>query len=137
MAIILKQSNNRIFDTLPEEPSEDEKVDRSLVSTYFKKMYKSAARNFVLDEGIRLDGRKTNEVRSIWSEIDYLPSAHGSAVFTRGETQSLTTVTLGTKLDEQMIDGAMNSGYNRFILHYNFPAFSTGEARPNRWTRSS
>ncbi len=103
-----------------------------LVSTYFKKMYKSAARNFVLDEGIRLDGRKTNEVRSIWSEIDYLPSAHGSAVFTRGETQSLTTVTLGTKLDEQMIDGAMNSGYNRFILHYNFPAFSTGEARPNR-----
>ena len=125
----IKQS---YIDTLPKEPTEEEKVDMSLVSTYFKKMYKSAARNFVLDEGTRLDGRKTNEVRPIWSEIDYLPSAHGSAVFTRGETQSLTTVTLGTKLDEQMIDGAMNSGYNRFILHYNFPAFSTGEARPNR-----
>ncbi|WP_338769110.1 polyribonucleotide nucleotidyltransferase [Bernardetia sp. ABR2-2B] len=125
----IKQS---YIDTLPEEPTEDEQVDMKLVSTYFKKMYKSAARNFVLDEGTRLDGRKTNEVRPIWSEINYLPSAHGSAVFTRGETQSLTTVTLGTKLDEQMIDGAMNSGYNRFILHYNFPAFSTGEARPNR-----
>ena len=80
---------------------------------------------------IRLDGRKLNEIRPIWSEIDYLPNAHGSAVFTR-ETQSLTTVTLGTKLDEQMIDGAMHNGYNKFILHYNFPGFSTGEVRPNR-----
>lgn len=128
----IKAIKQSYIDTLPEEPTEDEKVDMKLVSTYFKSMYKKAARNFVLDEGTRLDGRKTNEVRPIWSEIDYLPSAHGSAVFTRGETQSLTTVTLGTKLDEQMIDGAMNSGYNRFILHYNFPAFSTGEARPNR-----
>jgi polyribonucleotide nucleotidyltransferase len=73
-----------------------------------------------------------NEIRPIWSEVDYLPTAHGSAVFTRGETQSLTTVTLGTKLDEQMIDSAMISGTNKFMLHYNFPAFSTGEARPNR-----
>jgi polyribonucleotide nucleotidyltransferase len=121
----IKQS---YIDTLPE----GHEMNMKMISTYFKKMYKSAARNFVLNEDTRLDGRKTNEVRAIWSEIDYLPSAHGSAVFTRGETQSLTTVTLGTKLDEQMIDGAMNSGYNRFILHYNFPSFSTGEARPNR-----
>ena len=85
-----------------------------------------------MDERIRLDGRKTDEIRPIWSEIDYLPSAHGSAVFTRGETQSLTTVTLGTKLDEQMIDSAMRAGYNKFILHYNFPGFSTGEVKPNR-----
>ncbi|AFM04981.1 polyribonucleotide nucleotidyltransferase [Bernardetia litoralis DSM 6794] len=124
----IKAIKQSYIDTLPE----DHEMNTKLIGTYFKKMYKSAARNFVLDEGTRLDGRKTNEVRPIWSEIDYLPSAHGSAVFTRGETQSLTTVTLGTKLDEQMIDGAMNSGYNRFILHYNFPAFSTGEARPNR-----
>ena len=81
---------------------------------------------------LTLDGRKLNEIRPIWSEIDYLPNAHGSAIFTRGETQSLTSVTLGTKLDEQMIDGAMHSGYNKFILHYNFPGFSTGEVRPNR-----
>jgi polyribonucleotide nucleotidyltransferase len=86
----------------------------------------------VLNEGVRLDGRKTTEIRDIWCEVDYLPSPHGSAVFTRGETQSLTTVTLGTKLDEQMIDGAMIDGSNKFILHYNFPGFSTGEVKPNR-----
>ena len=128
----LKEIKQSYLDTLPEEPAEGEEPNTKLINTYFNKMYKKAARNFVLDEGTRLDGRKTNEVRPIWSEVDYLPAAHGSAVFTRGETQSLTTVTLGTKLDEQMIDGAMTSGYNRFILHYNFPAFSTGEARPNR-----
>ncbi|WP_291728733.1 polyribonucleotide nucleotidyltransferase [Bernardetia sp.] len=128
----LKEIKQSYLDTLPEEPAEGEEPNLKLISNYFNKMYKKAARNFVLDEGTRLDGRKTNEVRPIWSEIDYLPAAHGSAIFTRGETQSLTTVTLGTKLDEQMIDGAMTSGYNRFILHYNFPAFSTGEARPNR-----
>jgi len=87
-----------------------------------------------LKEKVRLDGRKTNEIRSIWSEVDYLPGTHGSAVFTRGETQSLTSVTLGSKLDEQLIDGAMFKGYNRFLLHYNFPSFSTGEARANRGT---
>jgi len=85
-----------------------------------------------LNEKVRLDGRKTNEIRPIWSEVDYLPSAHGSALFTRGETQSLSTVTLGTKLDEQMIDGAMFEGSSKFILHYNFPGFSTGEVKPNR-----
>ncbi len=86
----------------------------------------------VLDEGKRLDGRTTTQIRPIWSEVGYLPSAHGSAIFTRGETQSLTTVTLGAKDDEQMIDGAFINGYQKFLLHYNFPGFSTGEVRPNR-----
>jgi polyribonucleotide nucleotidyltransferase len=91
-----------------------------------------AIRNLVLDEGKRLDGRQTTEIRPIWSEVGYLPAAHGSAVFTRGETQALTTVTLGAKDDEQMIDGAFINGYQKFLLHYNFPGFSTGEVRPNR-----
>ena len=111
---------------------EDEEFDEFLFGKYFHDIEKEAIRNSVLDKKIRLDGRKLNEIRPIWSEIDYLPNAHGSSVFTRGETQSLTTVTLGTKLDEQMIDGAMYNGYNKFILHYNFPGFSTGEVRPNR-----
>ena len=113
---------------------EDEEFDEFLFGKYFHDIEKEAIRNSVLDKKIRLDGRKLNEIRPIWSEIDYLPNAHGSSVFTRGETQSLTTVTLGTKLDEQMIDGAMYNGYNKFILHYNFPGFSTGEVRPNRGT---
>ncbi|HET8829751.1 MAG TPA: polyribonucleotide nucleotidyltransferase, partial [Pelobium sp.] len=103
-----------------------------LAKKYFHDVQYDAVRALLLDEGIRLDGRKTNEIRPIWSEVGYLPSAHGSAIFTRGETQSLTTVTLGAKSDEQMIDGAFVNGYNKFLLHYNFPAFSTGEARPNR-----
>ncbi len=111
---------------------EDHEYDGFVINQYFKKIHKSAARNFVLDSSKRLDGREFNEIRPIWCETDYLPSAHGSAVFTRGETQSLTSCTLGTKLDEQMIDGATESGYNKFILHYNFPGFSTGEVRPNR-----
>jgi polyribonucleotide nucleotidyltransferase len=104
----------------------------SLISKYYHDIEKDAMRNAVMDERIRLDGRKTDQVRPIWTEVDYLPSAHGSAIFSRGETQSLTTVTLGTKLDEQMIDSAMRSGYNKFMLHYNFPGFSTGEVKPNR-----
>ena len=111
---------------------ENEDFDDFLFKKYFHDVEKDAIRNAVLDKKIRLDGRKLNEIRPIWSEVDYLPNAHGSAVFTRGETQSLTSVTLGTKLDEQMIDGAMNSGYNKFMLHYNFPGYSTGEVRPNR-----
>ena len=91
-----------------------------------------AIRALILNENIRLDGRLLDQVRPIESEIDYLPSAHGSALFTRGETQSLTTVTLGSKFDEQIIDRAMEDGYNRFMLHYNFPGFSTGEVKPNR-----
>ncbi|MEJ5961608.1 polyribonucleotide nucleotidyltransferase [Pedobacter immunditicola] len=103
-----------------------------LSKKYFHDVQYDAIRNLVLDEGIRLDGRDVRTVRQIWSEVGYLPSAHGSAVFTRGETQSLTTVTLGSKDDEQMIDGAFVNGYNKFLLHYNFPGFSTGEVRPNR-----
>jgi polyribonucleotide nucleotidyltransferase len=105
-----------------------------LLKKYFHDSEYEAARDLVLKEKVRLDGRKTNEIRPIWSEVDYLPGTHGSAVFTRGETQSLTSVTLGSKLDEQLIDGAMFKGYNRFLLHYNFPSFSTGEARANRGT---
>lgn len=111
---------------------EDTTINPDLVKRYYKEVHKKAARDLSLKEGLRLDGRKPREVRSIWSEVDYLPSSHGSAIFTRGETQSLTTVTLGTKLDEQMIDGAMISGSSKFILHYNFPGFSTGEVKPNR-----
>ncbi len=109
-----------------------EELNDFLLNKYFHDVQKDAVRNFVLETKKRIDGRSLDEIRPIWTEVDYLPSAHGSAVFTRGETQSLTTVTLGSKLDEQMIDGAIHSGYNKFILHYNFPAFSTGEVRPNR-----
>ncbi|MDB4927165.1 polyribonucleotide nucleotidyltransferase [Mucilaginibacter sp.] len=107
-------------------------VTKFLAKKYYHDVEYDAIRNLVLDEGKRLDGRTTTQVRPIWSEIGYLPSAHGSAVFTRGETQSLTTVTLGAKDDEQMIDGAFINGYQKFLLHYNFPGFSTGEVRPNR-----
>jgi len=115
--------------TMPEELDDDTAF---LFKKYFHDVQYDAVRNLVLDEGMRLDGRDVRTVRPIWSEVDYLPAAHGSAVFTRGETQSLTSVTLGAKDDEQMIDGAFINGYNKFILHYNFPAFSTGEVRPNR-----
>ena len=121
-----------IKDEWIEALPEDHEYDDFLIKQFFKKIHKSAARNFVLDSSKRLDGRDFTEIRPIWCETDYLPSAHGSSVFTRGETQSLTSCTLGTKLDEQMIDGATESGYNKFILHYNFPGFSTGEVRPNR-----
>ncbi|MFI3266370.1 MAG: polyribonucleotide nucleotidyltransferase [Rikenellaceae bacterium] len=114
--------------------SEEELAEKaSMIKRYFHDdVLKQAMRNMILDEGVRLDGRKTDEIRPIWSEIDYLPAAHGSAVFTRGETQSLTTVTLGTKLDAKQIDEVLNQGTEQFVLHYNFPPFSTGEARPAR-----
>ena len=113
--------------------SEDEQAEKAgLVGKYFHKVEKEAMRKMVIKEGKRLDGRTTTEIRPIWTEIDYLPGTHGSAIFTRGETQSLTTITLGTKLDEQTIDGALHSGSEKFLLHYNFPPFSTGEARPLR-----
>jgi polyribonucleotide nucleotidyltransferase len=114
--------------TLPE----DHLVNISLAKVYLHDIEKEAARQLVLQERYRLDGRKLNEIRQITCEVDYLPTPHGSAVFTRGETQSLTTVTLGTKMDEQIIDQPMTQGYNKFMLHYNFPGFSTGEVKPNR-----
>ncbi len=115
-------------------PEEEQAEKKNMVGRYFHDVEKKAVRDMVLNESIRLDGRKLDEIRPIWTEVDYLPGAHGSAIFTRGETQSLTSVTLGTKLDEQMIDGAVLSGTNRFLLHYNFPPFSTGEARFLRGT---
>jgi polyribonucleotide nucleotidyltransferase len=122
----------KIVDDYIASLPEDSTVNKDLVKHYYHDIQKKASRDLVLNESVRLDGRKTKEIRDIWCEVDYLPSPHGSAVFTRGETQSLTTVTLGTKLDEQMIDGAMIEGYSKFILHYNFPGFSTGEVKPNR-----
>ncbi len=119
---------NEYFESLQEGHT----VNIGLAKHYFHDIEKDAARNLVLDERYRLDGRKLNEIRPIWSEVDYLPSTHGSAVFTRGETQSLTTVTLGTKMDEQIIDQPLTQGHNKFMLHYNFPGFSTGEVKPNR-----
>lgn len=103
-----------------------------LVARYYHDVEKEAMRRSILDQGKRLDGRTTTEIRPIWSEVSYLPGPHGSAVFTRGETQSLTTVTLGTKMDEKIIDDVLNNGRDRFLLHYNFPPFSTGDARASR-----
>ena len=114
----------------PEELKEKE----GLINKYYHGVEYDAVRRVALDTKLRLDGRKTTDIRPIWSEVGYLPAAHGSAVFTRGETQSLTSVTLGTKLDQQKIDGAFIEGENKFLLHYNFPAFSTGEVKPNRGT---
>ncbi len=115
-----------------EQYTEEDEVNEALVSRYFHDVEKKAVRNLILDEKFRLDGRKTDEIRPIWSEVDYLPTAHGSAIFTRGETQSLTTVTLGTKLDDKIVDEVMRQGKDKFLLHYNFPPYSTGDARPVR-----
>jgi polyribonucleotide nucleotidyltransferase len=103
-----------------------------LIGRYYHDVEKEAMRRCILDEGIRLDGRKTTEIRPIWSEVDCLAGPHGASIFTRGETQSLSTVTLGTKLDEKIIDDVLCHDKERFLLHYNFPPFSTGEARPQR-----
>ena len=115
--------------TLPEEEREEK---AALVARYFHSVEKEAMRNMILDEGIRLDGRSTTQIRPIWCEVDYLPCAHGSAIFTRGETQSLTTVTLGTKLDMKETDEVLVQKTEPFVLHYNFPPFSTGEAKAQR-----
>ncbi len=120
-----------LLETFSEEELEEK---GKMISAYFSKVHKKAVRDLILNEGLRLDGRQTTEIRPIWTEIDYLPSVHGSAIFTRGETQSLSTVTLGTSRDVNMIDGATQRSEERFYLHYNFPPFSTGEARPLRGT---
>ena len=132
-----KAIRDEYIDSLPEMTEEqlanynaEQRV--AMVKRYYHDVEKEAMRRCVLDEGIRLDGRKTTEIRPIWCEIDYIPGPHGSAVFTRGETQSLVTATLGTTLDEKIIDDVLNQSKERFLLHYNFPPFSTGEARPQR-----
>jgi len=132
-----KHERTDAFDALKEEfietiPEEEREAKTPMVIRYYHGVEKRAMRNMILDEGIRLDGRSTTEIRPIWSEVDYLPAAHGSAIFTRGETQSLTSVTLGTKLDEKQVDEVLVQGSEQFVLHYNFPPFSTGEAKPVR-----
>ncbi len=122
-----------IKDNFKEQFSEEELEEKAaLIDVYYHDVEKEAMRRSILDEGKRLDGRKTTEIRPIWSEIDPLPGPHGSAIFTRGETQSLTTVTLGTKADEKIIDNVLDHSKDRFLLHYNFPPFSTGDARAQR-----
>ncbi|QEC53499.1 polyribonucleotide nucleotidyltransferase [Anseongella ginsenosidimutans] len=131
-----KQERSEKFKALRDEFKEAQgEIDEErelLIKRYYHDVEKEAMRDMVLNERTRLDGRSATDIRPIWCEVDYLPSAHGSAIFTRGETQSLTTVTLGAKMDEQLIDSAMFYGYNKFLLHYNFPGFSTGEVKPNR-----
>ena len=130
------KSFNELKEALIEKFSDDEDEDEKiyLVKKYFSKVQKEAVRELVLSEGLRLDGRSTDQIRPIWTEIDYLPSTHGSSIFSRGETQSLATVTLGTSREANQIDMPSYEGEERFYLHYNFPPFSTGEARPLRGT---
>ena len=134
-----KQKRSELFTALKESIEEkfndDEDEERNvLVSKYFSSTQKNAIRDLVLDKGIRLDGRKSDQIRDIWCEVDYLPSTHGSSIFTRGETQALATVTLGTSREANMIDLPTEQSEENFYLHYNFPPFSTGEARPLRGT---
>jgi len=124
-----KEVEAAFLATLGEEPDENAV---KLAEEYMEELHRDTVRNMILDEGLRLDGRKTTDIRPLMMEIDYLPSPHGAALFCRGETQSLTTVTLGTKQDEQMLDKSAGLEYSKFLLHYNFPAFSTGEVKPNR-----
>ena len=132
-----KHARQNAFDAIVDEylagMSEEDAAEKgALVKRYYHDVEKEAVRRCILDEGIRLDGRTTTQIRPIWCEVDYIPGPHGSAVFTRGETQSLSTVTLGTKLDEKILDDVLNQGRDRFLLHYNFPPFSTGEAKAQR-----
>ena len=113
-----------------DEDALQEKND--MMDRYYHDVMRDAMRRCILDEGIRLDGRKTTDIRPIWCEVSPLPIPHGSSIFTRGETQSLTTCTLGTKLDEKLVDDVLERSYMRFLLHYNFPPFCTGEAKAQR-----
>ena len=136
---ILADFKEKYFAEKPEaaEPTEGEETltredIEALMDRYYHDVMRDAMRRCILDEGIRLDGRKTNEIRPIWCEVSPLPMPHGSSIFTRGETQSLTTCTLGTKLDEKLVDDVLEKSYMRFLLHYNFPPFCTGEAKAQR-----
>ena len=132
-----KHARGDAFEAIVEEfkaqfTEEELEAKGMIIDRYYHDMEKAAMRRMILDEGKRLDGRRTNEIRPIWIETDCLPGPHGSAIFTRGETQSLSTVTLGTKSDEKLVDDVLNYGKERFLLHYNFPPFSTGEAKASR-----
>ena len=137
MELMEKHERSDAFDALKEEfyqtiPEEEREAKQMMVERYYHAVEKEAMRKMILDEGIRLDGRKCTEIRPIWCETDYLPCAHGSAIFTRGETQSLSTVTLGTKLDMKELDEVLVQKTEQFVLHYNFPPFATGEAKAQR-----
>ncbi len=139
MGLANKAKRTELFEAIKAEvkasyTEEELATVGGFISTYFSEVKKKAVRWVMLHENKRLDGRKFDEIRPIWAEVDYLPMVHGSAVFTRGETQSLTTLTLGGKMDEQLIDGVTFHGTEKFLLHYNFPPFSTGEAKPLRGT---
>lgn len=132
-----KHERSEKFDAVLEEflsryTEEELEEKKSLAATYFHDVQKDAVRQLILNEGIRLDGRDTKTIRPIWCEVNYLPGSHGSAIFTRGETQSLTTVTLGSSLDANRVDNVISQHEEKFYLHYNFPPFSTGEVRPVR-----
>jgi polyribonucleotide nucleotidyltransferase len=134
-----KQERTDAFEALKADfiatlSEEDAAAKKGMISRYYHDVEKEAMRKMILNEGVRLDGRGTKDIRPIWCEVDYLPATHGSAVFTRGETQSLTTVTLGTRLDMKSIDEVLVEGSEQFVLHYNFPPFSTGDAKPYRGT---
>ncbi|MCQ4872460.1 polyribonucleotide nucleotidyltransferase [Butyricimonas paravirosa] len=132
-----KHLRERLFTQVKDEyleslPEEEREAKKTLVSRYYHDVEKEAVRRMILDEGLRLDGRTTDQIRPIWCEVSPLPGPHGSSIFTRGETQALATVTLGTKLDEKIVDEATEQGKEKFLLHYNFPPFSTGEAKASR-----
>ena len=134
-----KQERTDAFEALKAEfiatlSEEDAAAKKGMITRYYHDVEKEAMRKMILNEGVRLDGRGTKDIRPIWCEVDYLPATHGSAVFTRGETQSLTTVTLGTRLDMKAVDEVLVEGSEQFVLHYNFPPFSTGDAKPYRGT---
>lgn len=134
---LAKHEREDAFDALKEEfmetiPEEEREEKAMMVSRYYGAVEKEAMRRMIIDEGVRLDGRTTTQIRPIWCEVGYLPGAHGSAIFTRGETQSLSTVTLGTKMDMKELDEVLVQDTQQFVLHYNFPPFATGEAKPQR-----
>ncbi|MCB0771765.1 MAG: polyribonucleotide nucleotidyltransferase [Flavobacteriales bacterium] len=129
---VRSEAFNRIKEEFTATLTEEQQAKKAMLGRYFKKAQKAAVRRVVLEKGIRLDGRRTDEIRPIWSEVDVLPGTHGSAIFTRGETQAINLLTLGSKMDEQTVDTPLAKRNDRFMLHYNFPPFSTGEVRPIR-----
>ena len=129
---ILADFKEKFLAEVPEDSEISKEDYEAMMDRYYHDVERDAMRRCILDEGIRLDGRKTDEIRPIWCEVSPLPMPHGSSIFTRGETQSLTTVTLGTKLDEKLVDDVLDKSYQRFLLHYNFPPFCTGEAKASR-----